>query len=83
MSKQTLDSEEISLTRYADTEFNGAEVPVLFCPETQSWCVIKQNAQRFVRAFAEKRDQRRKNWKKLEKKMFSKSLHSYLKTEWG
>ena len=49
------------MTCHPYTEFNGAEAPIFFCPETQSWCVIKQKAPHFVRTIAEKRDHTQEN----------------------
>jgi len=48
---------------------------MLFCSETQSWCVIEQKAQHFVLTIAEKRDQT--NRTKITKKVFTP------RTEWG
>ena len=52
---------------YLALGFNGAEAPFLFCPETQSWCVIKQKPQHFVRPNAEKRDHTQENKKSFAK----------------
>ena len=50
------------------SQLNGAEAPFLFCPETQSWCVIKQKAQHSIRPIPEKRDHTQENKKSLAKK---------------
>jgi hypothetical protein len=39
-----------------------------FCSETQSWCVIKQNSQHFVRPNPEMRDHTQGNQKSFGKK---------------
>jgi len=57
------------------TQLNGTEAPILFCPEHQSWCVIKQEAQHFVRAIAEMRDHTQENHKE-NAKCVSKSFLS-------
>ena len=47
--------------------------PLYFCPETQSWCVIKQNAQHFIRPLPEMRDHTQENQKSFAPP----------RTEWG
>jgi len=42
--------------------------PLYFCPETQSWCVIKQKTQHFVRPLPEMRDHTQENQKGFAKK---------------
>ena len=50
------------------TQLNGAVAPFCFSPETQSWCVIKQKAQHFVRSLSEKRDHTQENRERNRKK---------------
>jgi len=50
------------------TQLNGAEAPFTFCSETQSWCVIKETAQHFVRSISEMRDHTQENQKSFENK---------------
>jgi len=58
------------------TRLNGAEAPFLSCPETQSWCVIKQEAQHLVRAVPEKRDHTQEHQRVLQNQVFSKIFYS-------
>ena len=55
------------------TQLNGAEAPVLFCPETQSWCVIKHKARHFVRAIAEMCDHTQEKIKNKRKDFFPRT----------
>ena len=48
----------------------------MFCSETRSWCVIKQNSQHFIRPNPEMRDHTQENQKSFAKKVFSKSSSS-------
>jgi hypothetical protein len=59
------------------TQLNDAEAPFTFCSETQSWCVIKQDAQHFVRSISEIRDHTQENQKSFENEAYSNSFLSW------
>jgi len=67
------------------TQLNVAEAPIIFCPETQIWCVMKQKAHNFFRFVAEKRDHTQENQKSFAKrsvlrKVFTPSALSVKRT---
>jgi hypothetical protein len=62
------------------TQLNRAEAPISVCPETESWYVIKQNAQHFFPRLSEMRDHTQENKKKCKKKCFPKVYTP--RTEW-
>ena len=62
---------ERSVDSRPKTQVNGAEAPCFSCPETQSWCVIKQKAQHSVRPLPEMRDHTQEKQKISVSELFS------------